>query len=266
MPRTALTVSPLCSIPLPVYPRSFDGPRRWSGVRPEAMWHPLLWLPSRIANRYQMSGDPSDLEDDDLWSVRVALEMSASGLYDDSTGTWVDILALVGIDIDSEQDIERVDRWLRGANDPTLDGLGDQVADLIELTEQDRDWAAETAADSMDGLRVTSWALTADSLFDIAVDIQATFAGGERRADLKSAVSTLANLAYVSFLTSPHDPAVGQREQAYWQAAADQADQLPAGDDLGALELLGRLQERLATLRDHYWPLMQEQAEMADAG
>ena len=37
--------SPTCCTPVPRYPAEWPaGRRRWTGVRPGAMWHPLLWL------------------------------------------------------------------------------------------------------------------------------------------------------------------------------------------------------------------------------
>ncbi len=52
IPAEYLTVDPTSTIPFPVYPEKFDGDaRRWPGVNPQVMWHPLMWLPAELYAR-----------------------------------------------------------------------------------------------------------------------------------------------------------------------------------------------------------------------
>ena len=106
-----VTPQPLCCVPLPVYPAGWPaGRRRWPGLRPAMMWHPLLWLPERLATRYTLLDDAGgrSTEPDDVWALRVCLEVQASGLYDADTGSWLDVLSLAGLDGDDPDTATRV--------------------------------------------------------------------------------------------------------------------------------------------------------------
>ena len=52
------------------------------GVRAAMMWHPLLWLPDRLATRYTLVDDDGtcSTEPDDIWCLRVCLELQAAGM------------------------------------------------------------------------------------------------------------------------------------------------------------------------------------------
>lgn len=265
VPAAALTVSDLCSIPLPVYPADFGAPRRWPSVRPEAMWHPLLWMPPRVANRYFVDATKSELESDDLWSVRVALSMTMSGLYDDSSGTWVDILSLVDIDIDTSAGVGRVRRWLDGGPDVELDGLSDQVAGLLELSDPDDDLAATVAMESLGALRISAWAFTADNLFETCLDLRAGRQADRPNSDLRLALEMISNFALVSFARM--DCEDGTREIDYWLCITGELSKA-ATSEVGSGEqmmfALDGIQHRLGALRDTYWPQMLAQAGVAD--
>lgn len=154
-PQDVLT-TPLMGMPVPMATRIPAGRRRWWGTRVEAMWHPLMWLPRRLATRAVVRdsrGRPAKESFHD-WSARVALELEGAAvtvvagkpvvrlyeprkplrladtddshlqpIYDPATGTWLDVLAAVGIDIDSRDGKAQVAAWLDGYPHPALDGL-----------------------------------------------------------------------------------------------------------------------------------------------
>ncbi len=160
-----ILTSTLIAVPLPAYPENGDfgdradgtPRRRWEGMRAEMMWHPLFWLPPRSAYRYTVIPDetaqPEEgvLEDDDAWAVRIAMELSGSLLYHEETGTWMDVLSTVGLDIDSPADVTRVQEWLDGADDELIDGI--DLSPLIDRPDEE-DWAFTHAEDWLEDLRV----------------------------------------------------------------------------------------------------------------
>jgi hypothetical protein len=197
--QVALTASRLSEVPIPVNGgRCAD--RRRDGVRAEAMWWPLLWLPERLTRRvnYQVVGgdlwvvDPNGLfdgepravrdpiagypvhrETTDSWVVRVLLEMEISGLYDTDSGTWSDVLALVGLDVEDSYDRARVDDWLDGASDSTLDELnrrffcdGDHIPD-----GEAPSWAFQSAISSHHDLLEASWTFGSDALREVLDEV-----------------------------------------------------------------------------------------------
>lgn len=166
-----LVVSPLASVPVPMYnfAHTYAGPtgqRRWAGVRPEAMWHPLLWLPARLSSRYRYKDRENNtvFENDDQWAARVVMELTGAGLYDPATGEWVDVLATAGIDIDDDLDLARVEDWLEGEPDDVLDDLS---LDDVLRQEDNETWALVSVLVLEDVLWQASWALTANSLIEL---------------------------------------------------------------------------------------------------
>jgi len=68
----------LIAYPVPVYPAEWskrDGVqrKRWAGVTPEWMWHPMMWLPEIL--------QPREGENEDTYAIRLALELTESGVY-----------------------------------------------------------------------------------------------------------------------------------------------------------------------------------------
>jgi len=161
---TDVLATPLVSVPLPLYYEGGFGPgrRRWDGVRPEAMTHPLLWLPERLAQRYEMifPDGTSRIESDAEYCVRVALEAEAAGLFDPAEG-WVDVLALHDLDIGDPAVRDRVSRWLAGVDDPVLDSI-----DLSDWTERagDPDWALAQTQVLVADLVAASWVIACEGL------------------------------------------------------------------------------------------------------
>lgn len=174
LPSNALISTMLCSVPLPIYTdfgidEHGRSRRRWAGTRPETMWHPLMWLPPRLAGRYTFHDSTTGMqtqEADEVWAIRVCLELSLSGLYDAETGTWLDVLSTVGLDIEDEMDLARVEDWLRGESDPLLDTI--DLSHYLDLPQ--REWALDSALALRGDLEAASWALIADDLLSMAED------------------------------------------------------------------------------------------------
>lgn len=162
LPKEAILSNPIVATPLVTYPEGGHPARVWPQVNPACLWHPLMWLPPRLAGRYQLIGEDGAtvMEDDDTWAVRVCLELSASGMYDVETGTWVDVLAVHGLDIDDPATLDRIRLWQSGAPDPILDRI--DLSEDIDI--DDRNWAVETAIALMEDLRPASWALLANDM------------------------------------------------------------------------------------------------------
>ncbi len=172
-----LLLSPLTASPLPMPWTVPAGHRRWPGLRPAAMWHPLLWLPARLRSpitlRDPLTGETWG-ETYDEWATRVALEMTESGpvvidgeqwvllhdphhgrhvrplgpddanlvpLYDPITGTWLDVLSTVGLDVDDPDHLARVERWLAGDDDEALDAVDLDV--FLQAADRDPAWALD---------------------------------------------------------------------------------------------------------------------------
>ncbi|MFC7879634.1 hypothetical protein [Isoptericola sp. NPDC057391] len=178
-PGEHLLLSPLSAVPLPMPWTVPAGRRRWPALRPEAMWHPLLWLPRRL-------GTPRVLRDPaagrtrgeayDEWALRVVLELTESApvtveggrwlllhdpahgrhvrpadpgddalvpLYDAHSGTWLDVLATVGLDVDDPADVARVRAWLDGEPDEALDRV--DLDRHLRARGRDEAWALHRA-------------------------------------------------------------------------------------------------------------------------
>lgn len=157
----------IVSTPLPDYTRIPEGRRRWPGLSAALMWHPLMWLPPRLARPYVLVEEQADgggherLEGPTELAIRVALELTASGLYDADTGGWVDVLDLFGIDITAPGALDRIDAWLAGGRDDDLDRI-DLSAYIDDAA--DPDWAVRAVAELFDDLVASTWHLVADDL------------------------------------------------------------------------------------------------------
>lgn len=203
-----LIATPIVTTPIPLYPPDYDQPgcfgegpggarRRWAGVKPDAMWHPLMWLPPRVALRYMVAtlnpdvegGEELVVESDDAWAVRVCMEVAAVGLYNSDTGEWLDVLSMVGIDTDKQLDLDRVQRWLDGAPDTDLDGI-----DLTPLLDdaEDIDWAFSEANLWMESLQMMMWATHSESLLESARMLHAGCTRGVSPDDDPDAFDVLA--------------------------------------------------------------------------
>jgi len=245
---------------------------RASEVRPEAMWMPLLWLPPRLENRYTfqiIEGEVSVrtkrtgirpgyavyTETDDLWAIRIALELGASGIYDETSGTWLDVMALLDIDVDDPGDVARIAAWLDGGSDADLDLLdsGLEIGSLI-VNPDNPHWALESALTMFDSLLECTWALGADSLLgatdDLVIDAADTLPEGKSRYIME--MICLMGRTWLAGASIPGEPL---NEDDWW---ADVSLRLERG---GKVEvLLPDLVEHLSLVREHYWVRMEQSA------
>lgn len=165
-------ISPLSAIPLPVYGQNPpDDRRRWPDLKVDALWCPLFWLPNK-------SGQPRAIQDTrtsatrmespDELALRICLEVQASGLYDQDSGSFVDVLALVGIDIEDQEDRERCEAWLLGTPDEILDNI-DLSPHL--LYDEDEDWSVVASQSLYPHFLRTSWASLCADFSDMLGEI-----------------------------------------------------------------------------------------------
>ncbi len=150
------------TIPLPLYPSAWpDGLRFWAGIDPSVMWHPIFWLPPYLARRAMVDdGIGAVPETDELWAARVMVELTRNGLYREHDGTWVDVLALSGLDVADAGVRGRIRSWIEGGDDTDLDAI-----DLSSLfTDVDVAWSVTTAWEAVQVLRPVRLVLHAESL------------------------------------------------------------------------------------------------------
>lgn len=246
LPASTIVSNPVVATPLIDYPAQDHPARAWQGVNPAALWHPLFWLPDRLSGRYQIQGSDGavTMEGADTWAVRVCLELSMSGLYDAATGTWVDVLALHGLDIDDPAAIERVSRWQAGAPDPVLDGI--DLGPVVDV--EDADWALESALALVPDLRPASWAVLANDLLSQLDDIAdpGSVTGG---AAAHEAVGTIVTLGR-TLLAAP-DAGLGE---AFWSRQDVELSMLDPGDAAAVIDgPLAEVSAALYDLRDANW-------------
>ena len=244
--------NPLCCVPLPTYPENWPaGLRRWPRVRAAMMWHPLLWLPDRLAARYTLVDDDGvcSTEPDDVWCLRVCLELQAAGLYDADTGSWLDVLSLAGLDGNDPDTASRVARWLTGAADPYLDRL-----DLAEHVDRpgDLDWALHAAIDELPAMRVISWVLTAQDLL-AACDTLA--AGGDDLARIRRSAITITMLAETNLATIPGEPETHEdagTESVWWLGIRGRLREFTGDADTLMATIVRDIRDRLGGIVEAY--------------
>lgn len=237
-----LVISPLSALPLPAYSAIPEGRRRWPGVRPEAMWHPLMWLPARLTSPRIIQTEGTNTtwrETPDEWTVRTLLEMTDTvpvqidnawwvllydfagrrfvrpadagdnhlvPMYDPATGTWLDVLSTVGIDVDDAIGLARVEAWLEGEPDPALDSI--DLEHFLRVPGRDTDWALHrthrfledtdeggTTATYVEDLRLASTAMVCTELAELAGDLATKSPETTPVEDIATNVITLAAMA-----------------------------------------------------------------------
>lgn len=220
--------------------------RCWPDVNPEALANPLFWLPVSAVARYIT--DDGQVEPDDMWAARIALLLESSGLYDTATGTWVDILAAVGVDIDTEAGKQRVIAWQAGADDSALDSI-DLTETLDEIANRDDGlWLAPTAAESADRLIPIAGLHSATSMR------QRLATAGQGEVPPKTAVEVILQVAQSAFDHLDGEP-------GWWAALSEDFTRT---HDLSSEpgSVIGRADERLAWIEETYLPL--EEAVMSE--
>lgn len=197
------TADPICSVPLPIYTQVAPGTRQFSSVKPEVMWHPLFWLPPRLAGRYNLPSGPGgalEVESTTMWSIRVALELTASGLYSIEDG-WLDVLATVGIDVENEVDLARIEEWQAGGVDDLLDSID---LDLYLALETNPNWALQSAMALTEPATEAQWAILADSLMEVVMDSYDAAANTPLH-EVRDTIAVVASLAGVQLDEVPTD-------------------------------------------------------------
>lgn len=238
----------LCAMPLPIYTSVPPDGRQFAEVKPEVMWHPLFWLPKRIAGRYNLPTGPNgelEPETNSVWSIRVALELTASGLYSQDEG-WMDVLGTAGIDVDNEADLERIRKWQGGSRDTLLDAI--DLAPYLHLDENPS-WALQSALVLEEPATQAQWAIYADSLLEMLWEAGQDPAGP--LADHRSAVRVVAELAGVQLADIP---AQGHSAADFWKAVSTELH-LGKYDTKPALVEgpVAAAEQWLLMTRDTYW-------------
>jgi hypothetical protein len=214
LPAEKVLAAPLSAVPLPVASKDIDGrPERWAGANPSFFWHPLMWLPPHLALRYRYrliddehggTSEDTAIESDAVWAIRVALELVHAGLYNPDDGTWLDILAYYGLDADNPVDQARVEMWLAGASDETLDQI--DLSPMFVVPENP-EWALTEAFALAEVLVPAQWAMTAAGIVEaVTSQLEANGATDETRQGL---MNVMGQVAAQALHDVPADPQTG---------------------------------------------------------
>jgi hypothetical protein len=133
LPPSSVLTSRFGFSPLPDPERLTRGhPPR--SVPPSQLGHPIFWLDRKTARRR-----PGESED--VYPLRLWAELGYRGLADMASGSVLDVLAAIGVDVLRASGVSRLSHWMGGGTDEDLDNL--------TLPEPDRryrpDWAEAMA-------------------------------------------------------------------------------------------------------------------------
>ncbi|MFC8797331.1 hypothetical protein ACFT2C_06335 [Promicromonospora sp. NPDC057138] len=208
-------------------------------IAPAELWHPLFWLPAEVAGRYVLEQEDGTqaIEPDEVWAVRVALQMSVSGLYDVESGTWCDVLADRGLDVTDDAVLARIRRWQTGEHDDVLDGI--ELADAFQVPGEDPSWAIQSAVALMDDMAPAATALLADHLIT-ALDASTDLSAQDVRTVLLLGDALLA----------PDSPLGHQ----YWSQQMQGLDRTDPDTNTVAQNVAGKVRDDLYRVRDALWP------------
>lgn len=244
------------------FPAPDTEPTRWPQVPAWMMWHPLLWLPERLRNRYLIKDEETGegcLEDDDAWALRVAMELTTAGLYDATTGGWTDVLDLYGLDLSTADVQQRVAAWQAGAPDPVLDEI--DLAPFVDVPT-DLDWAFEAAADLLPHVMLSAYGLAAQDLLAVCESFQQ--APDIPAPELRSLL--LATLTDAIDYLGPVQPLSDTSAEETLTSLLEATEAMPA--DSGAAIRTGPLADTVSYLRQVAavcLPALDELAEAAQA-
>jgi hypothetical protein len=279
--QAQLSASRLSPLPIPVN-GGRRGNRRSDGVKPAMMWLPLLWLPARLAQRVRFqfvagelvvidddgyfAGDPHAVsqpivghtvstETTDLWVIRVALELEVSGVYDEETGTWTDVLDGVDLSVEDPRDVERVRRWLKGAVDHVLDDLDESfMNDGRHVPEgESPSWAIREALGGYQDLLNATWALGTDSMLDVVTNLAHDVA--EKLIARTNETKFVANM--VCLLSGSLLQWYCDDEVAWWDEMSWVVQQFTGTPSEFVAGPLVAIDERLTEVRGDTWAKMQ---------
>lgn len=236
----------LSAVPLPDYGVLGNDPRTWAGLAPGFMWHPFVWLPKSLTRRRVVQTDDGRelTEVNEVWTLRMIVELAASSLYDVETGTWLDVLSVIGLDIEDEDVQERLAAWLDGAEDEELEAIDLNL--LLEDDTDEPDWSFDLAVDLTMPTLYASWAVMANELSTM-LDLVPE---AEDDEDILSILGTVAFTGTDTLAAVPD--AEGKTSHSYW-ATIREAVNAADVDALLSSET-PQLSEYLAEVRDAYWP------------
>jgi len=280
-----LAASRMSPMPMPVNagrPHAATPRRRLAGVDPRMMWLPVMWLPPRLTERFRfhvigddvvvidpngyfrgdthavaapIDGRPIRTETSDAWVVRVALELEASGAYDMESGSWLDVLDTISINIDDVDNVARVQRWLDGAPDIDLDWLENNYLDdgwQVPRGEEPA-WALRSALAMYPDLLDATWALGTNSMLNIVEDVvQGVSDGGI--ADAKEA-KFIANM--VCMLSGSLLRWYTDAEAQWWQQMSRTVESFRGTSNDLVAGPLSEIDGRLSRVREDCWPKME---------
>lgn len=236
------TLPPVSTYPLPIYPEEWpvvNGVRRkrWENLPADLAWHPLFWLPEHLRKHaavdYVTDIDDTDHyeETENQYAIRVALEVSKSGLYDQATGTWVDVLHLYGLNVDESDDRKRVQAWLDGGDDPILDQI-----DLTTMFSPDK-LSAVSAAEEVSGLVERGSAVLA--AMNLADELKPVLEPGTSHNEAVEILET------VCYLAAQHLSGTSQNAAQFWAVCANQVSNC---DPRTLRELAQKMSQELASV------------------
>lgn len=261
LPDERIITGTLCVVPLPLYVAVPEGARQFPEVKPEALWHPLFWLPPRLARRYNMPDGKGGYapETDQLWGLRIALEMVASGLYTPEGG-WVDLMAQVGLDTTNDVDLARLEEWQAGAPDELLDSI-----DLEPLMYKGDgpDAVLTSSVGMLEPLTEQQWAMVSNNLlmtlWDAADDPQVSF---EQLVDTTILVATLALSSLIDVPTDEDEEGTVD----FWERILTRARGAWPSREAFIAGPFKEAEDWLSLTRDTYWDASKELTEMVMQG
>ncbi|GAB3176156.1 hypothetical protein GCM10027059_50590 [Myceligenerans halotolerans] len=230
--------TPHVAAPLPRYDAEGYFPAR-DAVVPAALWHPLFWLPPEVAGRYVLELDDGAtmVEPDEIWALRLVLQLSVSGLYDVASGTWTDVLAGHGLDTADDRSLARLRQWQSGRNDDVLDGI--DLTGAFDVPGQDPHWALQSALAIMDDVVPAATALLADHLITV-LDLD---------TDLTAQSVTTALLLGDALLAQ--DSPLGHE---YWSRQMRTLDATDPSSSTAVRHVAETVREDLYRVREALWP------------
>ena len=270
VPASSLVTSRLCALAVPT-----GQIRDWPGVRPDAAWLPLLWLPPHLAERKSYAVGDDGLahavtsagsgaievrkESEEEWAVRVALELTASGFYDAETGTFVDVMDFIGIDVDTTEGQERLRAWLAGGRDDDLDlfATGLELEGHLKSTTEP-DWALNEVIVSREHLVHCAYAAGTESLVETLSELKEALATDRAGLDDAKALVVTVCIAAATWMEDlPLEDTGGntEPEDEWWLERAADVEAF-TGDLAGFVEdHLDPAVERLTEIHNTTQPL-----------
>jgi hypothetical protein len=285
VPQSELVQSRMSPMPIPVNACRVEGNstrRRIDGVDPQMMWLPVLWLPVRLTERSQfqlidgdlvvidpkghyrgdprvvaspIEGVPVNTETSDAWVIRVALELETAGVYDVESGSWLDVLDTVGINVDDIDDVARVERWLEGGADGDLDWLEENFLDdgWHVPTGEGPTWALRSAIGAYPDLLDATWALSSDSMLNIVSDVAQSVDQGEiaDSTDAKFITNMVCMLSGTLLRYYSND------EAQWWSEMSRTVEAFQGSTNDLVTGPLSEIDGRLTRVREECWPKME---------